>query len=76
MTCCAQSLVPACCKRQYGVQRVKWVFFFGIKTKGNVRSHFQRITKVKVPAERCNGKVPKVLLLGKSTTGSLRRVRS
>ena len=38
-SCCAQSLVPVLRKRHCGVQQVKSVFFFRIKTKGKVKSH-------------------------------------
>ena len=53
------SLVPACRIRHCGVQQVKWVFFFRINTKGEVKSHFQINLKVMVPAKRRNGTVPK-----------------
>ena len=46
-------------KMHCGVQQENLAFFFTIKTKDKVKSHFEKILKVSVPAKRCNAAVLK-----------------
>ena len=69
-SCCAQSLVLACRIRHCGVQQVKLVFFFRIKTKGKVKSHFETNLKVTVRAKRRSTTVPKVYFSERTASNS------
>ena len=73
--CCAQSLVPACRIRHCGVQQGKLVFLFRIKTKGQVKSHFETTLKVTVHAKRRVATVPKLYFWKRTGTNNDGRAR-